>query len=59
VRGASTTRSGITLFARIFFVTHSSAIAPVLSPDEVEEIDAGKKVIFIVNDEEAPPGDDA
>ena len=45
-------------FARIFFVTHSSAIALVLSTDEVEEIDAGKKVIFTVNDEEEPPRDD-
>ncbi len=42
-------------FARVFFVTHSSAIALVLSPDEVEEIDSGKKVIFTVNDEEEPP----
>ncbi len=40
--------------ARVFFVTHSSVIALLLSPGEVEDGDDEKKEIFIV-DEEAEP----
>lgn len=38
-------------YARVFFVTHSSVIALVLSPGEVEDGDAEKKEIFIVDEE--------
>ena len=41
-------------YARVFFVTHSSVIALLLSPGEVEDGDDEKKDIFIV-DEEAEP----
>jgi len=41
-------------YARVFFVTHSSVIALLLSPGEVEDGDDEKKEIFIV-DEEAEP----
>jgi len=46
-------------YARVFFVTHSSVIALVLSPEEVEDDDAEKKEIFIVEEEAEPsPGEE-
>ena len=41
-------------YARVFFVTHSGVIALVLSPGEVEDGDAEKKEIFIVDEESEP-----